>query len=198
MIGAVLGGLSAVASAISSIQNFQQAKDAQRSAQAFGKQLEGLRETNLMAGYQAQDLSSLSRQQTAQQTSQATQAVQGMGPEGAAQIANIYQAGRQAEAQTTKEQAALNQEVDLAKRQAAQGVQYRNLEAQRALLGSRLEGAQAAASDKYNAGISGIEGVIGGLGMAGVDLMGLTGNDYLDEQIAARRAEKRAAKLAPK
>lgn len=190
MIGAVLGGLSAVASAISSIQNFQQAKDAQRSAQAFGKQLEGLRETNLMAGYQAQDLSSLSRQQTAQQTSQATQAVQGMGPEGAAQIANIYQAGRQAEAQTAKEQAALNQEVDLAKRQAAQGVQYRNLEAQRGLLGSRLEGAQAAASDKYNAGISGIEGIIGGLGMAGVDLMGLTGNDYLAEQRAAKKAGK--------
>lgn len=163
MIGAILGGLSAVASGLSAIQNFQQAKQAQKSANLFGQQLSNIKETNVFRGVQAPDVSSLQAQQTAAQTAQA---VQGMGPEGAAQVANIYQAGLQQNAENMQRQAEMNYQNEMAKAQAGQGVEARNIEAQRAFKESQLMGAQQAAADRYNAGMAGIEGLIGGLGTA--------------------------------
>lgn len=178
MIGAILGGLSAVASGISAIQNFQQAKQADKAAQAFGNKLQGMMEVNKMAALQAPDLAALSRQQTAQQTAGATQAIQGMGAEGAAQIANIYQAGREAEAQTAQQQAQLNLDVEASKAQAAQNIEYRNLERQRELTAARMTGAQEKAAEKRAAGMGAIEGLVGGLGMAAGDIAGLSQFDY--------------------
>lgn len=198
MIGAILGGLSAVASGISAIQNFQQAKQADKAAEAFGKQLEGIKETNVFAALQAPDISSLSAQRTAQQTAGATQAVQGMGAEGAAQIANIYQAGREADAQTAQQQAQLNLNVESMKKQAEQDVQYRNIQAQRDLATARLEGAQtAAAQSKMNAQ-QGIQGLVGGLGMAVGDIAGLSAFDYDSAELKAKMAEINAARQANK
>lgn len=174
MVGAILGGLSAVASGISAIQNFQQARQADKAAEAFGNKLQGMMEVNKMAALQAPDLASLSRQQTAQQTAGATQAIQGMGAEGAAQIANIYQAGREAEAQTAQQQAQINLDVESTKAQAAQNIEYRNLERQRELEAMRLQGAQQKAAEKRMAGQQAIGGLIGGLGMAAGDIAGLT------------------------
>lgn len=174
MVGAILGGLSAVASGISAIQNFQQAKQADRAAQAFADNLKGMLEVDKMAALQAPDLAALSSQQTAQQTASATQAVQGMGAEGAAQIANIYQAGQQAEAQTAQQQAALNLDVEAMKAQAAQNVEFRNLERQREFEAMRLMGAQERAAEKRLAGQQAIGGLIGGIGMAAGDIAGLT------------------------
>lgn len=178
MVGAILGGLSALASGISAIQNFQQAKQADRAAQAFANRLQGMTEVNKMAALQAPDIASLSRQQTAQQTAGATQAVQGMGAEGAAQIANIYQAGREAEAQAAQQQAQLNLNVDVAKAQAAQNVEYRNLERQRELEAMRLQGAQTRSAEKRVAGMDAVQGIVGGLGMAAGDIVGLSQFDY--------------------
>lgn len=174
MVGAILGGLSAVASGISAIQNFQQAKQAQRAANMFGKQLEGIKETNVFAGLQAPDVSSLQAQQIAQQTAGATQAVQGMGTAGAAQIANIYQAGLQQTAENMQRQAEINYQTEMAKRQAEQNVQFRNVERERGLVGMRLAGAQERAAEKRLAGQQAIGGIVGGLGMAAGDIAGLT------------------------
>lgn len=178
MIGAILGGLSAVASGISAIQNFQAAKDAQKSANLFGQQLQGIKETNMLSGLKTPDISGLQSQQMAAQTAQATQAVQGMGPEGAGQVANIYQAGLQQDAENMQRQAEANFQTDLAKRQNEQDVQYRNVTAQRDLATSRLEGAQTAASDRYNAGIAGVTGAISGLGNAAAGLATSSQFDY--------------------
>jgi hypothetical protein len=178
MIGAILGGLSAVASGISAIQNFQQAKQAQKAANMFGQQLQGIKETNTLLGLKTPDISGLQSQQTAAQTAQATQAVQGMGPEGAAQVANIYQAGLQQNAENMQRQAEANFQTDLAKRQNEQQVQSSNVAAQRALAASRLEGAQQAAADKYNAGIAGVTGAISGLGNAAAGLATSSEFDY--------------------
>jgi len=178
MIGAILGGLSAVASGISAIQNFQQAKQAQKAANMFGQQLQGIKETNTLLGLKTPDISGLQSQQTAAQTAQATQAVQGMGPEGAAQVANIYQAGLQQNAENMQRQAEANFQTDLAKRQNEQQVQSSNVAAQRALAASRLEGAQQAAADKYNAGIAGVTGAVTGLGTAAAGLATSSEFDY--------------------
>ena len=166
MIGAILGGLSAVASGISAIQNFQQAQQAQKSANMFGQQLQGIKETNALLGLKSPDISGLQAQQTAAQTAQAIQAVQS--PEGAAQVTNIYQAGLQQNAENMQRQAEADFQTDLAKRQNEQQVQYRNISAERALAGSRLEGAQTAASEfktraneNLTAGLTGLGKAIG-------------------------------------
>jgi hypothetical protein len=170
MIGAVLGGLSAVASGLAAIKNFQSAQDAQKSANLYGQQFAGISEADKYKALKSRDISSLAAQRTAAQTAQATQAVQGMGPEGAAQVANIYQAGLQQDAQTAMDQAAMDAQMELKKAEGAQGVEARNIAAQRAFKTSQLEGAQTAASDLYNAGIAGVTGAISGLGTAAAGL----------------------------
>ena len=182
MIGAILGGLSAVASGISAIQNFQQAKQAQKAANMFGQQLQGIKETNVFMGLQSPDISGLQAQQTAAQTAQATQAIQGMGPEGAAQAANIYQAGLQQNAENMQRQAQMDYQTELTKKEAEQGVQYRNVAAQRDLAATRLEGAQADVAQRRANVQQGIQGLVGGLGMAAGDIAGLQAFDYKSMQ----------------
>jgi hypothetical protein len=191
MIGAILGGLSAVASGISAIQNFQQAKQAQKTANMFGQQLQGIKETNALLGLKSPDISGLQAQQTAAQTAQATQAIQGMGPEGAAQAANIYQAGLQQNAENMQRQAEADFRTDLAKRQNEQQVQFRNISAERALATSRLEGAQQQAADRYNAGIAGVTGAVSGLGNA---VAGLATSSQFDYGLDAFKRQQLAKK----
>jgi hypothetical protein len=191
MIGAILGGLSAVASGISAIQNFQQAQQAQKSANMFGQQLQGIKETNALLGLKSPDISGLQAQQTAAQTAQATQAIQGMGPEGAAQAANIYQAGLQQNAENMQRQAEADFQTDLAKRQNEQQVQFRNVTAQRDLATSRLEGAQQQAADRYNAGIAGVTGAVSGLGNA---VAGLATSSQFDYGLDAFKRQQLAKK----
>jgi hypothetical protein len=191
MIGAILGGLSAVASGISAIQNFQQAKQAQKTANMFGQQLQGIKETNALLGLKSPDISGLQAQKTAAQTAQATQAIQGMGPEGAAQAANIYQAGLQQNAENMQRQAEADFQTDLAKRQNEQQVQFRNISAERALATSRLEGAQQQAADRYNAGIAGVTGAVSGLGNA---VAGLATSSQFDYGLDAFKRQQLAKK----
>jgi hypothetical protein len=192
MIGAILGGLSAVASGISAIQNFQQAKQAQKAANMFGQQLQGIKETNVFMGLQSPDISGLQAQQTAAQTAQATQAIQGMGPEGAAQAANIYQAGLQQNAENMQRQAQMDYQTELTKKEAEQGVQYRNVAAQRTLAEDRLYGSQAAAAQAKLNAQQGIQGMVGGLGMAAGDILGLSAFDYGSAELKAKMAERQA------
>ena len=194
MIGAVLGGLSAVASGLAAIKNFQSAQDAQKSANLYGQQFAGISEADKYKALKSRDISSLAAQRTAAQTAQATQAVQGMGPEGAAQVANIYQAGLQQDAQTAMDQAAMDAQMELKKAEGAQGVEARNIAAQRAFKQDQLEGAQTAASDLYNAGISNVTGAITGLGTAAAGLTTAEQLDYDLAQLKAKIAKRKADK----
>jgi hypothetical protein len=191
MIGAILGGLSAVASGISAIQNFQQAQQAQKSANMFGQQLQGIKETNALLGLKSPDISGLQAQQTAAQTVQATRAVQELGQEGAAQVANIYQAGLQQNAENMQRQAEADFQTDLAKRQNEQQVQFRNVTAQRDLATSRLERAGTEAADRYNAGIAGVTGAVSGLGNA---VAGLATSSQFDYGLDAFKRQQLAKK----
>ena len=190
MIGAVLGGLSAVASGLAAIKNFQSAQDAQKSANLYGQQFAGISEADKYKALKSRDISSLAAQRTAAQTAQATQAVQGMGTEGAAQVANIYQAGLQQNAENMQRQAEANYQTDLAKMSNEQDVQYRNTAAERALVGSRLQGAQQAAADRYNAGIAGITG----LAELGNVAAGLATSSQFDYGLGAFKRQQLAKK----
>ena len=101
-----------------------------------------------------------------------------MGAEGAAQVANIYQAGLQQNAENMQRQAQMNFDVDLAKKQAEQNVQFRNVQAQRDLVESRLAGAQKASAQSRLNAQQGIQGMVGGLGMVAGDIVGLQSLDY--------------------
>ena len=177
MISAILGGATAIASGISAIQNFQQAKVDSQAAAAAANRLMGLQEQNKMAALQAPDISSLKSQQNAQQAATATQALQGMGPEGAANVANLYQASLQDQAQTAQDQAAMNAQVEQMKAQSAQGVESRNIANQRAVEEARLQGAQQSAADRRSAGNAAIGGIASGLGMAAEDIIAMS-NPY--------------------
>jgi hypothetical protein len=162
----LLGTAQALASGISIIQNLNSAQKARKEAAVYGQQLQDIKETNTLLGLRAPDISGLQAQQTAAQTAQSIQAVQS--PEGAAQVANIYQAGLQQNAENMQRQAEADFQTDLAKRQNEQQVQYRNISAERALAGSRLEGAQTAASEfktraneNLTAGLTGLGNAIG-------------------------------------
>jgi hypothetical protein len=170
MIGAVLGGLSAVASGLAAIKNFQSAQDAQKSANLYGQQFAGITETDKYKALKSRDISSSVTQRTAAQNAAAVQAAVGMGPEGAAQITGIAGETNRLNLEAMTEQAKLDAQMELKKAEGAQGVEARNIAAQRAFKQDQLEGAQTAASDLYNAGISNVTGAITGLGTAAAGL----------------------------
>jgi hypothetical protein len=186
MIGAVLGGLSAVASGLAAIKNFQSAQDAQKSANLYGQQFAGITEADKYKALKSRDISSSVTQRTAAQNAAAVQAVQGMGPEGAAQITGIAGETNRLNLEAMTEQAKLDAQMELQKAEGAQGVEARNIAAQRAFKTSQLEGAQTAASDLYNAGISNVTGAITGAGLAAA---GLTTSEQLDYDLAQLKAK---------
>jgi hypothetical protein len=191
MIGAILGGLSAVASSISAIKNFQSAQDAQKSANLYGQQFAGIAETDKYKAVKSADISSLLNQQTAAQTSQAIQAVQGMGPEAAAGVVGIInQQANEANIKAAEEQAKLDAQMALSKAEGAQGVEARNIAAQRQFKQDQLEGAKQAESDFYNAGIAGVTGAISGLGTAAAGLATSEQFDYPGMSLAQKKSRK--------
>lgn len=179
MIGAILGGLSAVASSISAIKNFQSAQDAQKSANLYGQQFAGITETDKYKAVKSADISSLLNQQTAARTGQAIQALQGMGPEAAAGVVGIInQQSNEANLKAQEEQAKLDAQIALSKAEGAQGVETRNIAAQRQFKQDQLEGAQDEAAQRRANVQSGIQGLVGGLGMAGTDFLTSEKGDY--------------------
>ena len=182
MIGAILGGATALMSGISAIANFAQAKKDAQSAADTANRMMGMQETNKMAAIQTQDISSLSRQETAQQTAGMTQALAANPETAIGGIVALAQANREAEAQTAEKQAALNLDVEMAKAQAAQGVEYRNLGLRREIEGARLTGAQQSAADRRAAGLNDLTGVFTGSGMAIQDILAMS-NPYGENQI---------------
>jgi hypothetical protein len=84
------------------------------------------------------------------------------------------------------------------KKQAEQDVQYRNIQAQRDLAEARLAGAQTSAAQSRANMQQGIQGAVGGLGMAAGDIAGLSVFDYDSAELKAKMAERNAARQANK
>lgn len=178
MIGAILGGATALISGISAIANFQQAKKDSQAAEATANRMMGMKETDKMAALQSTDLSKVRLQQTAQQAASLTQALQGMGAEAAiGGAANLQQGIAQETAQTTMDQAAMDAQLAQLKAQAAQGVEYRNLDWLKAIEEARLTGAQKSAAERRTAALNDVAGAFSGAGMAIEDIIAMS-NPY--------------------
>lgn len=171
MIGAIIAGAGALVSAGMAIKNNQNSRAASEAAAVYANQLKGMKETNLMAALQSPDIMKLLNQQTAQQAASATQAIQGGGPEAAAQISALNKSVLDANAEAAIMQAKQNYQRDAAVLTNAQEVEDRNITAQRALVNSQLAGSQRAAANYANMASNNIEGAISGLGTvaAGLD-----------------------------
>jgi len=107
----------------------------------------------------------------------ATQALQGMGPEGAASVANLTQAGIQQQAETTQQQAEANFKRDEKVLTAAGDIEKRRAEREGEMLTSQLTGAQMARADAQSAMASNIQGAFGGLSAG---LSDASGEDFFD------------------
>lgn len=183
MVGAILGGATALISGISAIANFAQAKKDSQAAEDTANRMMGMKETDKMAALQSTDLSKVRLDKTAQQAASLTQALQGMGAEAAiGGAANLQQGIAQETAQTTMDQAAMDAQLAQLKAQSAQGVEWRNLERKREIEAARLAGAQQSAADRRAAGMSGIEGAFAGAGMAIQDIIAMS-NPYGDNKL---------------
>jgi hypothetical protein len=172
MVGAIIGGLSAVASGISALQNFQRAKTAEKSAKMYTDQLMGLTEQNKLKGLSVPDLSSLGYDRTAQAQAASIGALQGMGPEGAAQVANLNKAATEEQAQITQDQAGLMYDRDLAVADQEAAIEGRKIDRQAGILEGRAIGSQMAAADSRSAANKNVSDIFSGLGSAGSDLFG--------------------------
>jgi hypothetical protein len=199
MIGAILGGLSAVASSIAAIKNFQSAQDAQKSANLYGQQFAGITETDKYKAVKSADISSSLNQETAARNSSYIQALQGMGAESAAGVIGIInQQANEANLKAAEEQAKLDAQIALSKAEGAQGVEARNIAAQREFKQKQFEDAQTEAAQRRANVQSGIQGVVGGLGMAAGDIVGLSAFDYDSAELKAKMAERQASRQANK
>jgi hypothetical protein len=178
MVGAILGGATALVSGISAIASFQQAKQRDQDAARKANEIMGIEEVDKMAALQSPDISSLRLQRTAQQSATGTRTLQEMGQEAAiGGVANLYQATAQDAASAVTEQNAMDAQIAAMKAQNAQEVAYRNIARKEAVLGFQLAGAQQASADAYNQYLAGITGIAKGVGMAAGDIIGMS-NPY--------------------
>jgi hypothetical protein len=168
MIGAILGGLSAVASGIQAFQGMQQTKNAQKGLEkGISDYLSGGL-SNAYKGLQVPDISKMGYEQTQRALADSTQAVASMGPEWAAQIANINQGALQQQAEDTAKQAAMNYERDQAVIAQEQKIKDYEAEKRDTVAGMRIEGAAEAAKAGREATSSALTGLAQGLmGMGG-------------------------------
>lgn len=184
-MGAAIGGLQALAGAIQGIKGLQDQKAAQKAMQTYSNQLMGLTEVNQLKGWQVPDLASLRSQGTDQAQSQAIKAIQGMGPEGAAQIANLNQSVLQDQAQTAQDQAKLMYERDKAVAAEQSRIEKDKLVRQEDVLGQRIQGAGMAQAQAQNRTAAGVSSALTGLGMG---MEGLTSSENFEQWYNARKA----------
>jgi hypothetical protein len=155
---------SGLASAAQAVKGFQDAKKAEQKAIVLGNQANAAKIADQYGGLQSPDVATAQYNETMRQASQATQALQGMGPEGAAQIANLNQSVNQSNLDASNEQAKLNFERDkLVAEGRNQNAQYEYAN-KMDLLQGRLEGAGGAAAAGQEAGMGAIAGGIEGIG----------------------------------
>jgi hypothetical protein len=165
MLGAgasiVMGALSLGKNLADSIKANKQAKSAEAAAKQYAQDYKNIEEINYMAALQAPDISKMQQEEAARATQMSIQAMQEMGPEGAAQVGNIVEAQRQANLKTAQQQGILEQQVQ----QKVLGTQQQ-LEGKRAareenvaLMG--LQGAQMAGIDAQNRKTLAVEGMFG-------------------------------------
>ena len=157
-----VGGL-----ALSAGQMVKANKDKEKAdsaAKLAAASIKNVTQENAFEALQAPDVKSLAEQANLQAQANTVNALQDMGPEGAAQIVNAGQAARQGNLQAAQAQAEANFKRDTYEANAQQGINSQQYKTEMDMEKSRLEGAQsasAAAEANKNAAIAGMFGSAG-------------------------------------
>jgi hypothetical protein len=183
MLGAtaslVLAGLGMAGNAVQAVKASKQQKQAQDAAKQAAANLRNIEETNYMAGLQTPDISKLEFDQQARNQAQTVQALQEMGPEGAAQASGVVGAANEAALRTSQQQALLESNTQQQILGAEQDIEKGRVRREGAIGLMELEGAQTAAADAQATKQQAIGGMVdmAGLGIQGADeMIGLYGN----------------------
>jgi hypothetical protein len=168
-------------------------QDANDAAKKAAEGLRSIEETNAFDALQAPDVSRLKQEQNAANTATGVAALQGMGPEGAAQIARLDQAAREDNLKTAEAQAKINYGRDAASVTNEAEIEKRRAEREEELGLLTLEGAQAAATQAGAEKTAAIGEIFEGAGDLATGLGGATSL----EAKAARAAKKKKTIGAP-
>lgn len=159
-----VGGLALSAGQMVKANKDKQA--AQSAAALAASTIKNTTQQNSFKALQAPDVSSLSEQSNLQSQAQTVQALQDMGPAGAAQIANVGQGTRMANLEAAQAQGQVNFQRDAMQAQAQQEINRDQYLTETNLEMARLEGAQnmeQQADINRNAAITGMFGAAGGI-----------------------------------
>jgi len=181
-----LGGLGlSVAQAAEGAKNKKAANAAASQAAA---NLKSIKEVDNYAAIQSPDISKLAYEQSARSQAASIEALKGMGPEGAAQVAKLEQIARETDLKTAQSQAQMDAQTDMAIATGQQGIEQRRAGREAGAEWGALQGAQ-------NAAVAGQEqmvaGITGAFGAAGNLATGLGEATSLEAQ-AQRNAKKQA------
>ena len=148
-------------SAIQAIKANKDMKTYQKQADAALNQYASITRPNAYAGLKAADVSSLDYQQNQQLMSQGVDTLGGLGAEGAAGVAGLFEAGRQANLQAAQAQGQANYQRDAMVAQEQSDIFAEQAKAQREVAGYRAGAAISGQQQAADARSSAIEGMFG-------------------------------------
>ena len=146
------------------IQSSEDKKSAEKAATRAENQLKSIKEVNSYKALQAPDISKIAFEQNAQSQATTVEALQGMGTEGAAQIARVDEIARANALETAQAQAGINYQRDAAVAQAESGIEQRRVQREGAMALGTLQGAQSATAQAQQNMQAGAVDLIGGIG----------------------------------
>lgn len=194
-MAAITGVITAVAGlGLTAYQMYQSSED-QKAAESASKQaaqqLKSIKETNPYSAVQAPDVSALAFQQNAAMQASTVEALQGMGAEGAAQIAQVDQIARANALQASESQASINYQRDIEEAKAGADIEMRRAMREGDIASMELSGAQLAAAEAKAKKQAGAANLVTGVGNLATGIGTATS---LESQ--AQRAAKKAPSAA--
>lgn len=167
-MAAVTGAITAIAGIGLSAYQMYQASEDKKSADAAAQQakqaLAHITEQNPYTDVQVPDISSLTFDQLARQEAGAVDALKGMGVEGASQIVNVLQAGKEASLKAGEAQAGLEYQRNMQEAEAQKEINARKAARQGMIAQGELQGAQLASDQAQSNKNAALANVVSGAG----------------------------------
>jgi hypothetical protein len=177
MFGLVTGALGLAGSAVQLFQGISKGREAKKAAEAGFKKAMGTKNVDKTSALQSPDIRKLSQDATARNTAASVQAIKDLGPEGAANIAGIYQQALSSDLEAGQAQAQQDFMTDRIIAANKQELANQEYEKQLDLHTGTILGAQAAAADASEMTTAAMGGLATSAGLIGEGIIDLRGED---------------------
>lgn len=177
MFGLITGALGLAGSAVQAISAAKKGREAKKAAAAAFRKAQSVQDVDEMSWLQSPDIRKLVQDTTARNTAASIQAVKEMGPEGAANVSNIYQQALSSDLEAGQAQAV--QDLNVAKTIAANKQDLANRKTSRdfTLFEGELMGAHAASADARSMMNTALGSAASSAGLMGEDIYRMTHED---------------------